>query len=49
MNYHRFFGNQFEHIADLGLKEVEQKLKYPRDEIISNFIVYVSLTKLLAS
>ena len=23
MNYHRFFGNQFEHIADLGLKEVD--------------------------
>ncbi len=49
MNYHRFFENQFEHIADMGIKQVEQKLKYPRDEIISNFIVYVSLSKLLAS
>lgn len=49
MNYHRFFDNQFDHIADIGIKQVEQKLKYPRDEIITNFIVYVSLSKLLAS
>lgn len=49
MNYHRFFDNQFDHIADIGIKKVEEKLKYPRDEIITNFIVYVSLSKLLAS
>lgn len=33
----------------MDLKQLEHQLEYPRDEIVANVIVYVSLCKLLAS
>jgi hypothetical protein len=49
MNYHRFFEENFQRIADMGIRNIEKDLNYPRDEIISNLILYMSLSKLLAS
>jgi len=33
----------------MDLKQLEQQLEYPRNEIVANVIVYVSLCKLLAA
>jgi hypothetical protein len=49
IQYHRFFDENFTRVRDMDLRDLEKKLDYPRDEIISNFILYVSLSKLLAS
>lgn len=49
IRFHRFFNESFTRIKDLDLRKLENELDYPRDQIISNFIVYISLCKLLAS
>jgi len=49
MKYHRFFDENFTHVKDLDVKALEMNLKYPRDEILGSFIVYISLCKLLAA
>lgn len=49
MNYHRFFEENFTQVKDLDVKTMENKLQYPRDEILGSFIIYISLCKLLAA
>ncbi|TNV82910.1 hypothetical protein FGO68_gene17058 [Halteria grandinella] len=49
IQFHRFFHENFTQVRDLDLRDLEKKLDYPRDEIIANFIAYISLSKLLAS
>ena len=49
MNYHRFFEENFSMVKDLDVRSMENRLQYPRDEILSSFIVYISLCKLMAA
>ncbi len=50
MNYHRFFDENFKKIKDINVKDLEERvLMYPRNEIISAIIVYMSLCKVLGA